>query len=366
MTRKKWNILSFIVLMSVAFLVFNRNNIVSLFDESLKSEISVKKVQSYNLASLKSADSVYASDNRYYFYYNNKVTCYGLDGSEIWNKEFKGEVTFMKSPVGILIVEKNNGNVYLFDENGELQNSILGLGEVNFAEFSIDGRCVIRLNDNKSILIYDKHMNKIADVIIGDGTIIDHNINFDTDRISILVLKDIKGEISSEVLVVGMDGKTIHKKAYNEKLLSILTNYDGYLFLYKNKVALYNSNLKEKRSKRVNVHDIRYFNFTPNSIIIINDESKNNVENNYYFKTYDINENKIGINAKIDVKYNKIVFKDGIFVAVVDNRIDLYNQSGTLIYTKEQKGQIENLFILDEGHLLVLEENLLTLYEIVK
>ncbi len=365
MTKRSWNILSGIVLVVVALLVFNRNSIVSLFTPQDQREINVRKISSYKLASLRSADSIYASEDRYYFYYNDRVTCYGLDGKKIWHKDFENDVSFLDTQSGVLIAEKSVGNIYLFDENGELQKSILGLGEINFAEFGLDGRCVVRLNNNRTIMTYDSKMKLISEFTIDEGTIIEHNSNFDTDRIALLILRDVNGDVSSYVQIIDMDGTVIHEKSYNEKLLAILSNYDGYLFLYQNKVTLYDSKLREQKRKKVKINDIRYFNFSPNVIIILNDESRNKIENNYYFKTYDINENKIGINAEIDVKYNKIIFKDGIFAAIVDNRIDVYNQSGTLIHSKEQKSQVVNLYILDENHLLVLEENLLTLYEII-
>ncbi len=365
MTKRKWNILSAIILIIIAIIVFNRNHIASLLFGSNNSEINIKKVNSYKLAALKSPDSVYSDGDRYYIFYNNRLTCYGMDGNAIWHKDFSYDASILESKAGLLVVDKKNGNVYLLDKEGRLQKSILGLGEISTVDFGVDGRCVVRLSDNKNVLIYDKHMNLTANLNIEDGTIVEQNVNFDTNTIAVLILKDLRGEVSSSVMIFDMNGQVIHDKKYDEELLSILSSYDGYLFLYKDRIALYDKEL-EPIDNSVEINDIRYFNFAPNTIILINNESKNGVDVDYYFKTYDINKNKIGINAKIDVKYNKILFKDGIFVALVDNRIDIYNQSGTLIYTKEQKVQVENLFILDENHLLVLEENLLTLYEIIK
>ncbi len=365
MSKRNWNILSAVVLVLIAIIVFNRNNIASFFSATNKSEISIKKINSYKLAALKSPDSVYSDGDRYYIFYNNRLTCYGMNGNAKWYKDFSHDASIMGSKSNLLVVDKKNGNIYLFDKEGRLQKSILGLGEVNTVDFGDDGRCVVRLNDNKNILIYDKHMKLVSNTTIENGTIIEQNVNFKTNRIAVLVLEDLRGEVASSVIIFDMNGDVVFKKEYNEELLSVLSNDKGYLFLYKNRIVQYGQDFRQL-DDTVGISDIRYFNFAPNQVILINNESKNSVDSDYYLKTYDINKNKIGINAKIDVKYSKIIFKDGIFVAIVDNRIDIYNQSGTLLHTKEQKNQVENLFILDQNRLLVLEENILTLYEIIK
>ncbi len=364
MNRKKWNIVSGFVLFFSLLLVFNVSNILNYFSFS-KSEIKLKEIKSYKFNSKMKKDFIYSDNGRYYYYDDGSVVCHDFDGNEIWNKEFD-EVMFSSSDSNIVVTEVHRGNIYTIDDKGEIVSSIIGLGEVSNVEVSKEGQICVSLADNKTIVFYDKNMKLKTRIVLNKGTIVDKKTNFSSNEIGVILLNELHGDTSTEINIFDTNGKILRKKVDAKDLISLSYLYNEYVLLYNNKIAFYDKDLKKVTRKSVPLRNIVYFNFKPYGFIIQNDESKNDDKSDIYLKIYNFNKNKMEINSKIDIKYDKISYEKQMYIATVDNRVDIYSKLYTLILSKKQKNNVLNATLLNEKKLLILEENALKIYEIVK
>lgn len=362
----KQKITSVIVLIVVAFLVFGHEVILEKITGKAKDpNIQIEKVRQYsiNRTQTSSYRNVFALEDRIAFYSNAKLNCVDLEGNALWDRKMSEDLILDQSRNDLLVVEKQKGNIYQIDNEGEIVRSLIGIGNVLDAKSYQDGSISIRLNDNKTLLYYDQAMKQRASIQVQEGTIIASSLNIDSQKVAILVLNEKKGKIQSDIYLYDLDGKFIEKTTVERLILDIFVTTTEVIIVGSEDVTSYD--FEFNRTSQEIFNSIQKIERIDDHLLLINQVQEGSDVTKNELISYDLLEKKNDFSRTIAKEYDKIIYNDGVYLAFKETTMDLLNQSAAYIFRGEHAKIIEKAFILSNRNIILVDEDSIILYRLV-
>jgi hypothetical protein len=338
--RIRWG--SIIILILIGLLVFNRENIYYKL-------ITITGISDYHLENILTDDidlkDAYIDSNNLFLLGNGSLSKLNYEGNSIWVKSI--DMANLSEDMildKLLTIDKINGHMVNFDQNGEISSSNFGLGEI----YSIDRLnedLLIFLKKSNKLIFTDEKFQNLAQIKPLNGEIITNSMSINgpiivtlsneaNDIKSFINFYDLSGIISS---YLEFKGEVIYKIfSYNENFIKLtdrsideftkdgevvrsfpLTiNYDSF-FELKNGLAI-----KQFENETSTFKIFNFDEFTFSDDIIIKGNMKSFEDTSYGYLTYDnksllfySNKGKLKMSKSVEFDFTKaIIVKDYIFV----------------------------------------------------
>jgi hypothetical protein len=325
--KRKRTVTSLIVLISCLLLAFNVESLISLVRGGLNlGGVQFNAVTTLNYSStvkVSEGKVVQKAGSRMIKAEGGKLQAYQADGKLLWEKPYGGTKVLV-SAVGnrIFLVEKDSGDFFILDENGNIKIKREGLGKVDRIIAKSEDYAILYKGLEKKIMVINQKGVDEAVIDLPYPEILDIDYAPDLKLIAVSVFFVEKEGFNTNVFLFGVDGKMKGARNFNSQILSRISGY---------------------KKEFIGVSD--------KGILAFSDENDNlwNQESDRLINRINFNEN--GYSA-----YNLVIEDKALEDTRSENTVSVLSPEGTWLFEAKVPMVVDRLF-LGENRLAVLGES---------
>lgn len=365
--RKNTRLLSLIVLLLVALLVFNRDRLLGVLPRSQgEGDLELKKIQEYSITREPTSvmDDVYIEDDGFAYFEDGKLFVKDQKGEDLWEKDLQGPIIIDKGIDRYLVADKNTGNTYVFSLDGELIGSALAKGELSRAKLLTDNQILLGSRGNRRIMLLNETMKTTADIKVPQGSIINYDVSLDGQYIVCLVLDDTEGELRSSIFVYNFNGELIKMRPLSN-FATYATIYKDELFVvYENSIVKYDRNLEELDFdlplNRVSATN----RMGENLFITTGHIDPTRGYGDLEMTNFSLSGSSVISKHKIKENYDNIDVNDSYTAVYTRNMLRIYDNKGVERFYQTYDIPLRKVSLLADGKIALVFPNNVTIYQL--
>lgn len=356
--RKRRTITSLIILSLCLVITFNVENFVTVargvfniggvqFQEvnHMKYVMPIKEA---NSAVQKVGERVLKAEG-------GKLQAYDLEGKLMWEKAYGGSSALFTA-VGsrIFLVEKNSGDLFVLNQNGEIVTKREALGKVDRIIAKKEDTIIVYKSLEKKIQILDGEGKDKATIALPYPKILDLDYSPDLDMIGVSVFFVEKDYFHTSVFLFGMDGKMKGARSFNNQMLFRMLGYkDRFIGVSDQGVIAFNNKDDDLWHVKLD-QTINRVDFKPNGNFGFN----LTIEDKVLDDTRPENalavlspEGKWLFNEKIGVVVEKLYLGDHRIAIIGDNQVNIVDFNGRVLGHKAIDKGFKSITWIDDYHI---------------
>lgn len=230
--RRRRRLTSLIILVLCLLLTFNIEGLVSV----VRGVFNLGGAQFHSVTVMKyikplkenDAYAVQRVGNRVIKAEGGKLQAYDGEGKMLWEKAYGGS-TALFAAVGnrIFLVERNSGDFFILDENGNVKVKREALGKIDRVIAKKEDQVVLYKALEKKVQILDGNGDDITTIDLPYPEILDLDFAPELGLIGVSVFFVEKDYFHSNVFLFGLDGKMVGARSFNNQILHRLSGFKG-------------------------------------------------------------------------------------------------------------------------------------------
>ena len=235
---KLGKIISIILFIISLMLVFQFNSIANLVTQNnfkIESEVTFNSNSDFeNRATLVTTSKSYVVLDK------NVIEMYDSKGTPIWSKPLSSQNTVIASGnKRIAVAEKKAGDIFILDEYGEIQASLLGIGALaNIKLFEDQILGVVKADG--VLNLYDEKLNLLGMTKLPSGEMVDFDVNIEKQDIIMGILDLSRTDFNSKLVIAGFNGNIISgSNLIQDVILDIIQMKNAFWVVTDNAIRIY-------------------------------------------------------------------------------------------------------------------------------
>ncbi|WP_459129419.1 DUF5711 family protein [Guggenheimella bovis] len=357
---------SLLILVVIGLIVFNRGALLSIVrGDQVTGHASVKMIKEYEITRTETdlMENVVSRENILLFSERGVLRAFDLEGNALWSKEFNDNVILDHSRGITLVVEKQTGNTYLLNEQGEVVASNLARGAVVSVDL-LENKTVLLFNKgNKRVQLLDNKLEQIADLEIPDGSIINADVSLEEQRIMVLVLKDNAGTLTSSFLVFSLQGEPLKNQALPDIAMNVFYQKNEYFVIYPWGIQMLDEKMNSLGKVELSKVNSAY---RDGSSLYLTTGSSNPVSSKGELEItkFSLDSKRIEFHNKMKENYDNIDTNKGYVLMQQKNNVMLYSDDGALAYQETYQESVRKAMLPKKNIMILVYPDKITVNEV--
>lgn len=367
--RKGGGLLSLIVLILIGVLVFKftfiMNSAIGFFNFNKEAIEKINGVELEDVIDL----NMYDSDGESLYVVNSsKLEKIDENGQILWHKDIVNDNIILKSMnKEIFIVDKNQGDIFKIDDQGEILSSKYALGNIDNFKVNEESYCSFLSTDKKKISILNRNLENVTEIEINSGDVLDYDISRENNIVVVSVLDLNETSVISKIVVFDLDGKMVGAFNYNNRILYKL-NIKGDKVIALGDDILFSFTIKDGDQWENKItEDLVAQEFLPNGdvTLFLSEQESDLVESKMVksIVSYDIEGNE-KFRKEITEDLDGIYSFNSITIGTLEKEVLVFDDQGKLISRKSVPHKIDELKWITDDRFVVRSGKNLNFYKL--
>lgn len=357
--RRRRRISSLILLVLCLLLTFNIEGIVS----AVRGVFNIGGAQFHSVATMKYVKALKEEDafavqrvgNRVIKAEGGKLQAYDGEGKMLWEKAYGGS-TALFAAVGnrIFLVERNSGDFFILDENGNVKVKREALGKIDRVIAKKEDKVILYKALEKKIQVLDGKGDDVTTIDLPYPEILDLDFAPDLDLIGVSVFFVEKDYFHSNVFMFGLDGKMVGARSFNSQILHRLSGYkDQFIGMTDQGLQAFS----DKDEEIWHVTDDRVINRLDYNAagyeavnFVIEDKALDEMRDENMIAVFDPQGKKVFEN-KVPMIVEKIYLGDNRLALIGDNQVVLMDFEGRKLGKKTLEKGLKNILWINDKNI---------------
>ena len=372
--RKKavGRIVSLIVLIIIGTIVFNRGTILN----SLKSFIGFGELQLFEVKTVTFdydvesgiIPNIFLLDENIVSVVDSKITLFSDDGEAKWQEVNDFESVIVDGNENFfVVVDYSKGNVYTYDYRGNVNASLLGLGEVTDVLVSEEGYIIIQQNISNSINVYDPKLSQLSTLKVSQGEITKLKINEENQYVYVGTIDVSETKINSYLYKYDLNGNLVGSiQMIDEILFEFYFEKGNVIKVSDQEIATYSIDMEPiDRINSVGVVDLTAYKDNVVVTQVFDEQSKiNDVTPDYDAIAFDLLKNEVVYNKILSTGFNEMFFYEDHLICYNNNSVTLLDDQGEIIREFDLPQDVKKIRVLSDALFVMMGTDYFTIYEL--
>ncbi len=368
MRRNSSRKLSIIVFLLTAIIVFGRHYIISLIrGEADSSEVMITNVFDFDAKNntINNLENIYADGSYFFINDGGSFTAHDMEGKVLWEDSFAENICMDSNEKNLVIADKKKGDIFIFTKEGEQLASAIGTGKLERVKILSDDRVLSLSADSSTINIFSDFFEDRKKVLIGSGNIVKFDVSESKDELSVLAIDSINGVSTSAIYRYSLDSTFLNARVFESVLLQIYYWKDSTVLVTPNSIELVDSDYNLTDSTNL-IGNIVTVSKQGDQIYAITEEVIEDKVQSYKLVIYSLFSKKVEMTSFIEQKYDNI-YRNGNYIVLSNaQQIEVRDNDGELVYTKDLEFPVKKICIFDNGYILASNGKQLSVLKIKK
>lgn len=357
--RRRRRISSLILLILCLLLTFNVEGIVS----SIRGVFNLGGVQFQTVATMKYVKPLQTSDvqavqrvgERVIKAEGGKLSAFDKEGKLLWEKAYGGS-TALFSAVGnrIFLIERNSGDFFVLDENGNIKVKREALGKIDRVIAKSEDTVVLYKALEKKIQVLDGKAEDVTTIDLPYPQILDIDYAPELKLIGVSVFFVEKDYFHTNVFLFGLDGKMIGARSFNDQILHRLSGYKGqFIGITDQGILAFNDKDEDiwqvKEDRLINKLDYNRGGYEAVNFVI-EDKALEEMRDENTVAVFGPDGEKV-FEEKVPMVVEKLYLGDHRIAMLGDNQVVLMDFDGRKLGKKSYEAGLKNVLWIDDKNI---------------